>query len=123
VKTLGQFYREKVLGRKDLRKRRLPAAMGEVRVEQELFGWQLHINGKRLPCRSEAEARFLSVFADAGLMEVKVPSDDVYLRSILPELENLKKRIDDIVDSYLDSISDSRIRDRLRHEVYAELLD
>lgn len=123
MKTLGQFYRERVLGRKDLHQRTIPAASGEVRVEQELFGWRLHVNGTNVPCRSQEEARFLLVFADAGLSEVKVPDDDVYLRTILPELEQLKGKIDTIVNSYLDSILDERTRERLRHEVYAELLE
>ena len=123
MKTLGQFYREKVLGRKDLRQRALPAATGDVRVEQELFGWRLHVNGTNVPCRSQEEARFLRVFVDSGLSEVEVPDDDAYLRTILPELEQLKSKIDTIVNSYLDTILDIRTRERLRHEVYAELLD
>jgi hypothetical protein len=122
MKTLGQFYREKVLGRKDLTQRSLPANIGEVSVVQELFGWRLQVNGKAVPCRSEEEARFLRVFVDAGLTEVEVPDDDAYLRTILPELEQLKSKIDTIVNSYLDTIRDTRTRERLRHEVYAELL-
>jgi len=123
MKTLGQFYRERVLGRKDLRQRALPASSGDVRVEQELFGWRLHVNGTNVLCRSQEEARFLRVFVDAGLSEVEVPDDDAYLRTILPELEQLKSKIDTIVNSYLDTILDTRTRERLRHEVYADLLD
>lgn len=122
MKTLGEFYREKVLTAPKLRLCELPAADGEIRVEKDLFGWVLVVNGTKVQCASEAEARFLRVFRDAGMTEVKVPEDEDYLLRILPELERLKARTDEIVESYLESILDRRLRDRLRHEVYAELL-
>lgn len=122
MKTLGEFYREKVLSAPRLRRRELPATDGDVRVEKDLFGWVLVVNGTKVQCASEAEARFLRVFRDAGMTEVKVPEDEDYLRSILPELERLKARTDEIVESYLESILDPRMRDRLRHEVFSELL-
>jgi hypothetical protein len=121
MKTLGEFYREKVLSSNPLEARTLPIGGDEVRVEKDLFGWKLLVDGRAVLCRSEEEARLLRVFCDAGMTEVSVPQDDEYLKSILPELERLKSRTDEIIKSYLDSILDRGLRDRLRHEVFAEL--
>ena len=122
MRTLGEFYREKVLSAQRLKSVTLPEPQGELRIDRSLFGWVLLVDGKTVPCRSNEEARYLRVFCEAGLTEVSVPADDEHLKAILPELENLKSRTDGIVESYLESILDRKLRERLRHEVYAELL-
>ncbi|OYD17025.1 hypothetical protein CH330_01105 [candidate division WOR-3 bacterium JGI_Cruoil_03_51_56] len=122
MKTLGEFYREKVLSRKDLSTRELPVNLGETRIEKEIFGWRLVVGQKMILCKSEAEARFLKVFLDVDMTEVEVPKDQKYLESILPELERLKARMDKVLNFYLETIFDRRARERLRREVFAELL-
>ena len=123
MKRLGEFYREKVLTltNKSLIKRMLPNNSGEIKIERDLFGWKLYSGGDFVECRSEEEARYLKVFLDAGLREICVPKDDEYLQNILPELERLKTRIDEIINSYLESILDRRIREKVRHEVYMDI--
>jgi hypothetical protein len=123
MKRLGAFYREKVLALhgKSLDKRELPADSGESRIEKDLFGWKLYSGKDFIECRSEEEARFLKVFLDAGLREICVPNDDEYLRDILPELEKLKTKSDEIINSYLETVLDRKIRERVRHEVYMEI--
>jgi len=121
LKTLGEFYKEKVLSCRDLVPVQLPNGAGENRVEKDLFGWKLHSGKDCIECRSEEEARYLKILLDAGMTEVFVPRDEDYLKSILPELERLKIKIDEIVNSYLDSVLDRRIRERVRSEVFMEL--
>jgi len=122
MKTLGEFYREKILSlpESSLVKRELPDSSGEIRIERDLFGWKVYSGKNFIECRSEEEARYLKIFLDAGLKDVYVP-DDEHLKDILPELEALKARIDEIINSYLDGILNPRIRERIRSEVYNEI--
>ncbi|MEO0053875.1 MAG: hypothetical protein ABIK22_06975, partial [candidate division WOR-3 bacterium] len=72
---------------------------------------------------SEAEARYLLVFLDAGMTQVYVPKDEQYLEKILPELERLKARTDEVVNSYLQSIVNRKLKERVRFEVYQEIMN
>lgn len=130
MKTIGEFYREKVLSLpKKLRtKREAPySSLENMKIERDLFGWKLYYTrvGRKkrrfLECRSREEARYLRVFFDAEMPEVYVPKDDEYLRSILPELERLKTRMDEIINSYLETVLNRKIRERVRSEVFMEL--
>jgi len=123
MKRLGDFYSEKVLilHKKSLIKKELPSNSGEIRIDRDLFGWKLFCGKYFVECRSEEEARYLRVFLDAGLREVYVPKDEEYLKNILPELEKLKAKTDEIINSYIDGILDHKIRERVRYEVYKEI--
>jgi len=120
--TLGKFYREKILSQESLSEKTLPKASGEVKIEQGLFGWRLSAGQEKIECHSEEEARYLRIFLEAGMDRVKIPEDKDYLRSILPEVEKLKARIDEIIDSYLESIMDPKIREKLRHQLWSEII-
>jgi hypothetical protein len=123
MKLIGEFYKEKVLSlpKKKLSKKELQDNSGEIRIERDLFGWKLYWGKNFLECRSEEEARYLKIFLDLGLDKVYIPKDDVYLKEILMELEKLKSKTDEILNSYLETILDRRIRERLKHEVYMEV--
>lgn len=120
--TLGKFYREKVLIRKPLVKRTLPPASAEIRLEQDLFGWRLSWGRQHLACTSEPEARYLKVWMEAGLDTVKVPKDEDCLKAIVPELEALKQKTDEVFENYLGSILDPRTRQRLLHQLWREVM-
>jgi hypothetical protein len=121
MKTLGEFYREKILSHKNLITRKLPENSDIIRIERDLFGWKLFSGKNFIECRSEEEARYLRIFLEAGLEKVRVPKNHKYLRMILPELETLKSKIDKIINSYAESILDAKIRKRLKQEVWAEI--
>ena len=123
MKTFGEFYREKILSRKDLEEKLLPCSFGEVRLEQDLFGWKLLVNDKTVPCRSEAEARFIHFFLEAGLTELMVPGDDDYLNEVLPEMDKMKARLEEAFEHYAQGILDRGTRRLLRQKVYARLLE
>jgi len=121
--TLGKFYKEKILTHKPLLTNKLPKASGEVKIEQELYGWRLYYSGKRhIECHSKEEARYLKVFLELGLDEVKIPKDDEYLKDILPELEELKAQIEQVINSYLESIVDTKAKAKIGHQLWAEIL-
>ena len=119
--TLGKFYREKILTHKPLRTKNLPKVSGEVKLEQELFGWRLSSGRQYTDCASEMEARYLKVWLEAGLESVKIPKDEDYLKEIVPELESLKQKTDEIFEDYLGSILDPRLRQRLLHQLWQEV--
>lgn len=119
--TLGKFYREKILTHKPLRTKNLPKVSSEVKLEQELFGWRLSSGRQYTDCASEMEARYLKVWLEAGLESVKIPKDEDYLKEIVPELESLKQKTDEIFEDYLGSILDPRLRQRLLHQLWQEV--
>jgi hypothetical protein len=123
MKTIGEFYRERVLSlpKKVLSKKELPNDSGEIKVERDLFGWKLYAGKNFIECRSEEEARYLKIFVDLGVQEIFVPKDDTDLKSVLPELERIKTKVDEILNSYLETILDRKIRERLKYEVYMEV--
>jgi len=123
MKTIGEFYREKILSldKNLLVKKKLPENIGTIMIEKDLFGWKLYCGKSFIACHSEEEARYLKIFLETGMKEVYVPKDEEYLKSILPELEGLKRRIDEIINSYIDGILNSKIREQLKWQVYMEI--
>lgn len=122
MKTLGEFYREYIVGRDDLTTREFLEYNGTCEVVKDLFGWKLHSGIHSIECRSREEARYLKVFLDAGMHEISVPNDNDYLKQILPELEHLKKRADEIIGVYVDGVLSLKIKERVRREVFQELI-
>jgi type I restriction enzyme M protein len=120
--TLGKFYREEILPCKPLILRELPRWSEDTRIENGLFGWRLYVGRKAVECRSEEEAHYLRIFVEAGLEEVKVPKQEAILKRILPRLESLKKSIDEIIDSYLESIVSVKLKKSLRHRLWIEIV-
>ena len=123
MKTIGEFYYKRVLSLPEEQTKTvtLPPNIGEMRIEPGLFEWKLWAGKRWVACRSEAEARYLQVFLDAGMSEVRVPLDEDYLASILPQLEEIKRRIDDILAEYMEGLLSRKLRAQLRHMVYAEI--
>ncbi len=119
--TLGEFYREKILTQRSLRTKSLPRVSGAVKLEQELFGWRLSSGREHVDCASEMESRYLKVWLEAGLESVKIPKDEDYLKEIVPKLESLKQRTDEVFEDYLGSILDLRLRQRLLHQLWQEV--
>jgi len=120
---LGKFYRERILTRRSLATKNLPKASGTAKIEPEMYGWRLYYSDKKyIVCPSEEEARYLKIFLESGLEEVKMPNDNRYLKTILPELEKLKARTDEIVNSYLESIVSTKIKMKISHQLWNEIL-
>jgi hypothetical protein len=130
MKTVGEYYRERVLSlpKRQLRKVQLLHSPENLRIEKDLFGWKLFYTrfGRNteyfMECHSEEEARYLKTLFELGMSEVRVPKDEVYLKSILPELERIKNKLDEILNSYMETLVSRKIRERLKSEVYMEII-
>ncbi len=120
--TLGKFYREKILSTSPLSEKALPKLSGEVKIEQDLLGWKVYSGRRHVECRSEEEARYLKVFLEAGLDKVKILQDESYLNGIISDLEEIKSRIDEVIDSYLESIVNTKTKERLKHQLWSEII-
>lgn len=55
------------------------------------------------------------------LERIKIPKDEDYLKEIVPKLESLKQRTDEVFEDYLGSILDPRLRQRLLHQLWQEV--
>jgi hypothetical protein len=98
----------------------LPRVSGEVKLEQELFGWRLSSGREHIDCASEIEARYLKVWLEAGLDSIRIPKDEGYFKEIIPKLESLKQKTEEVFEDYLGSILDPRLRQRLLHQLWQE---
>jgi hypothetical protein len=120
--TLGDFYKAKILTQKQLDHRNLPANSGHLEIKKDLFGVKLFFGKKNfIECRSEEEARYLKVWMESGVREIAVPADEAYLKTIVPELEELKKKIDQVIHDYTFGILNRRMRQEVRRRVYQEI--
>ncbi|MBC8511544.1 MAG: restriction endonuclease subunit M [Dehalococcoidia bacterium] len=119
--TLGKFYQEKVSSQKALSIKVLPKATDDITIKQGLFGWRLYSGKKYIECASELEARYLKVWLEAGAEEIEVPEDEDYLKTIVPEMEKLKAKINEVIEDQLSFIANVRTRDRILHQLWREL--
>jgi len=127
MKRLGAFYREKVLSLKpkDLEEIKLPRRKeleSEVKLESVLFGFRLHTDARFIELPTEEEARYCKIFTEIGLAEVMVPRDINYLRIILPELEELKRKHDRILNQHLQYVFSHKQKMELFYSVWDKMM-
>ena len=89
-----RIYRERILSTRT-RSHALPAAPRNagVEVQHTLLGIELKIGRRRVSCPDLATARYLSVFARAGLTAVAVPYDITKISRLADELESAWQRL------------------------------
>jgi hypothetical protein len=127
---IGEYYKEKVLSlpRKERKKFEIPLNDGVTRIENEIFGWKLYYrkHGRKseasIGCRTEEEARYIKVFMEIEAREIYIPKDETLIAEILPKLEELKKRTDEVLNEYLSAIMIRKHREKLRFMVYKEVM-
>jgi hypothetical protein len=88
------IYRERVLSMRT-RSHKVPAASrnAPVEVQHTLLGIELKVGRRRISCPDFATARYLAVFARAGVPEVAVPYDITKISSLADELESAWQRM------------------------------
>jgi len=119
-----KFYDEKVLNQKKLKKVKLFSPSKKPVIDNSLFGWRILAGKDFIQCANEEEARYLKVWLDAGLSEeVKVPTDDKYLKRILPELEKLQDKISRIISDQIESITSQKLRNQIMGHLQRKLFE
>ena len=125
MEMIGEYYAEKVLsqGSENLTKRELVgySCFGETRMEQDLFGWKIHTKRRVFEFDSELEARYCLIFLELGWRTVLIPKDLDYLAEILPRLEYLKMRADEVIGNGLKRIFGRKIRWEARTKTYQKI--
>ncbi len=125
IEGFGGFYAEKVLsqGRENLIKRELVgySCFGELRMEQDLFGWKVHTKRRVFECDSEIEARYLMIFLELGWREIYVPKNLNYFAEIMPRLDYLKARMDRVLNEGLKRVFGRKIRQEARTIFYRKV--
>ncbi len=125
MEGIGEYYAEKVLSQeqKNLAGRELVgySCFGETRMEQDLFGWKIHTNRRVFEFDSELEARYCLVFLELGWRTVLIPKDLNYLAELLPRLEYLKMRADEVIGNGLKRVFGRKIRWDARIKTYQKI--
>ncbi|HEX6184092.1 MAG TPA: hypothetical protein VFZ44_09470 [Pyrinomonadaceae bacterium] len=89
-----RIYRERILSTRT-RAHSVPTAPRNVGVEvlHTLLGIELKVGRRRVSCPDLATARYLSVFARAGVSQVAVPYDITKISRLADELESAWQRL------------------------------
>lgn len=101
-----RFYRTYIKLRKDLREVELPNRVdeNEIRIEKTMFpnDYRLYYwKNKHIQCKTELEARYLSIWLKHGLTTIEIPEDEKYLAEIMPILEKVEKKVYEVADEKL----------------------
>jgi type I restriction-modification system DNA methylase subunit len=121
--TVGKLYREKVKKSKiPLRTVHLPVKTDKIRIDSEIFGFRLISGRKHIDCKTEDEAKYLKIFLEAGMEKIKIPKQELHLKQILPELQQIKQKIDKVIESDISTIINVKLRRKLEHLIWQEVM-
>jgi len=120
-KSLKKWYEEKILTRNDLETKELPEISNNLKIEKGLYGWKIKGERGALQCTSEAEAGYLEIWLEIGAKSIGIPKDEAYLSKVAEELKTLKKEIDEIIDSYLGSILDNKLKSQILYRIWQSI--
>ncbi len=125
MEGFGVFYADKVLsqGRENLKQIELVgySCFGETRMQQDLFGWKIHTKRRVFEFDSELEARYCLIFLELGWRKLYVPKDLDYLAEILPRLEYLKMRAEEVIGNGLKRVFGRKTRWEARTLTYQKI--
>ena len=86
---IPRIYRERILQTRTRSHLIAPARRGAtVEVQHTLLGIELKVGRKRISCPDLSTARYLAVFARAGVSEVAVPYDITRISKLADDLES-----------------------------------
>ena len=120
--TLKNFYKEKILSREDLMIKKLPEIRNKIEIKKGLFGWQVVSGKNSIECSSKSEAEYLKIWLEVGVSSIKIPRDKKYLSKIVKEFRKLKSHIDQLIENYLSSIIDKKLKSQILHKIWSEIL-
>lgn len=120
-----RLYRERILQTRTRAHKLYAAAKGAtIEVQHTLLGIELKVGRRRLSCPDLATARYLAVFARAGLTETAVPYDITRISQLADELESSWQRMVLLAEAHAAGRGrpfESRVRTLLAAAVRREL--
>ncbi|MCX6639602.1 MAG: hypothetical protein NTW14_03850 [bacterium] len=122
MELMGEWYRDKVLNQQDLVEIDLPRGDGEIRIENELFCWRLYRGKNYIECATEEQARYLKVWLTSRQCDIFMPTDENYLKEILPDLEEVKEITDEVIEEKTDGIISYRKREKLLNLIWYKVM-
>ena len=116
-----RLYRERILSLRT-RAHSVPAAArnAAVEVQHTLLGIELKVGRRRVSCPDFATARYLSVFARAGVAHVAVPYDITKISRLADDLESAWQRTLLLADHVTEGRAPS-FRARVRSATFKEV--
>lgn len=64
----------------------------------------------------------MRIFLELGVREIFVPKDDEYLTEILPRMEYLRRRADEVYDNRMATVFNRKLREEVRRKFCRRLL-
>jgi hypothetical protein len=107
-RTLNQRHRVVVLrGRKC-----------QARIMYTLLGYEVKAGRRRITCPDLVTARYLRLFAEIGMPDIRMPYDPTVTAAVLPELEALfEKALQQRRAEHADTASEGRAIRRMYREI------
>ena len=120
-----RIYRERILPLRT-RAHAVPVAAknAAVEVQHTLLGIELKVGRRRVSCPDFATARYLSVFARAGVAQVAVPYDITKISRLADDLESAWQRTLLLTDHLTEGRAGTfraRVRSAIHREVKREI--
>lgn len=128
---IGELYQKEILTlpKNQRKKLEIPHNDGSTKIENDFFGWKLYYKklGRKseeyLECRSEEEARYIKVFMDLTARSIYIPKSDEVIKKVLPELERIHKKTDEVLADFSSALFQRSLREKLKLLVYKDVLE
>lgn len=115
-----QLHRDAIEGHK-IRVVRLIGRRCEPEIFNTFLGFEIIAAGKRITCPDMTTARYLRMFTEIGLKEVKIPYDVTRTREKLEGLERAFESLKLILNFFTDQLLDKAEKNRFMNSVYGAL--
>jgi len=122
--NIGNYYSDNILPLENLKTLPLPKATQVPEVVEDFFGWKLiYGKNKYIECVFEAEARYLKIFTDTSLDEIKIPSEQEQLKKAVKELQPIKEANEKVINEYVGSIVNKKMGEDLKQRVWRRVME
>jgi len=117
IRALASCYETEVLKQRH-RTVTLRGRKCDARIMLTLLGFEVKAGRKRISCPDMTTARYLRLFAEIGMRQIRMPYDPTSTARVIPRLESALKRIQESVS---EQAHDPTQRKALTRRVYREL--
>ena len=90
----------------------------DARIMLTLLGYEVKAGRKRIGCPDMTTARYLRLFAELGMRQIRIPYDPTSTARVIPKLESALKGIHESVG---EQVADEGKRKELTRRVYREI--